>query len=89
MLYGFLLWIALTLVVLGMVAYRYMVSRREDDVLHLADSEAPMIAEQQMLSMRLSRLDEWKRRLTWVNVVFGLGLGLLFARDALKTSGLL
>jgi len=89
MLYAFLLWTVLTLVVLGLVVYRYLVSRREDDMLHLAEAEAPLIAQQQMLSTRLNRLDDWKRRLTLVDVVFGLGLALLFARNALKTSGLL
>lgn len=89
MLYGFLLWTALTLVVLALVSYRYVISRREDDTLHLADAEAPLVAEQKALAARLGRLDEWKRRLTVVDLVLGLGLAALFVRNALRGSGLL
>ena len=89
MLYGFLLWIALTLVVLGLIGYRNLISLKEDDTVHLADSEAPLIAEQAVMVARLSRLDQWRQRLTLVDVVFGLGLAVVFVRDALKDSGLL
>lgn len=89
MLYGFLLWIVLTLVVLGIIGYRHLISLKEDDIVHLAESEAPMVAEQQAMAARLGRLDHWSRRLTMVDVAFGLGLALVFALDALRRSGLL
>jgi len=89
MLYGFLLWIALTLAVLGLVAYRYFVSLKEDDLLHLADAEAPLIAEQNAMERRLSRIDHWRRQLTFVDVALGLCLGTVFVYDGLRRSGLL
>ena len=89
MIYAFSVWVTLTLVVLGLVAYRYFVSLKEDDIVHLADSEAPLIREQTALSSRLDRLDEWRRRLTLVDALFGLGLAAVFIRGALKGSGLL
>ncbi|MBY0507170.1 MAG: hypothetical protein K2X03_24865 [Bryobacteraceae bacterium] len=84
-----MIWIALTLVVLGMIAYRYFVSRQEDDTVHLADSEAPLIAEQQHMVARLNKLDLWKRRLTVADVVLGAGLATVFVVNALRGSGLL
>ena len=89
MLFGFLVWVALTLTVLGLIAYRYFVSLKEDDILHLADAEAPLIPQQNAMAAKLGRLDQWSRRLTMVDVVFGLALAAFFVRDALRGSGLL
>ncbi len=88
MLYGFLVWIALTLTVLGLIAYRHFVALKEDDLLHLADAEAPLIPQQNAMVIRLGRLDRWSRHLTAIDVVFGLGLGALFVYDGLRKSGL-
>lgn len=89
MLYGFLVWVALTLVVIGIYTYRYIVSLKEDDILHLAETEAPLIIEQNALDARLSRLDRWARQLTMVDVGLGALLAAVFGFNALRGSGLL
>ncbi len=88
MLYGFLVWIALTLTVMGLIAYRYFVALQEDDTVHLADSEAPLIAQQTAMAAKLGRLDKMSRQLTLVDVAFGFVLGTVFVYDALRKSGL-
>jgi len=89
MLYGLSLWIALTVVVMALFAYRFFVSLREDDTVHLADSEAGMIGQQAVLAARLSRIDRLRNALTVVDVVFGLGLLGGFVYQGLHSSGLL
>ena len=88
MLYGFLVWIALTVTVMGLIAYRYFVALQEDDTVHLADSEAPLITQQNVMAAKLGRLDKLSRQLTLVVVAFGFVLGTVFVYDALRKSGL-
>lgn len=88
MLYGFFLWIALTVTVMGLVAYRYFVAMKEDDTVHLADAEAPLIAEQNAMAARLGRLDKLSRQLTLVDVAFGIVLGTVFIYNSLRNLGL-
>lgn len=88
MLYGFLVWIALTVTVMGLIAYRYFVALQEDDTVHLADSEAPLITQQNAMAAKLGRLDKLSSQLTLVVVAFGFVLGTVFVYDALRKSGL-
>ena len=88
MLYGFLVWIALTVTVMGLIAYRYFVALQEDDTVHLADSEAPLITQQNVMAAKLGRLDKLSSQLTLVVVAFGFVLGTVFVYDALRKSGL-
>lgn len=89
MMYGVSLWIALTLVVMALFAYRFFVARREDDTVHLADGEAPLIVEQSALASRLERIDRLRNTLTFVDLAFGIMLLAVFAYNALRTSGLI
>jgi hypothetical protein len=89
MIYGVSLWIALTLIVLGLFAYRYFVALKEDDTVHLADSEAGMISQQTALAAQLSRIDRLRRTLTFVDLAFGLGLASVFLYGAMRDSGLI
>ena len=89
MIYGFSLWVALTVVVMAMFAYRFFIARREDDTVHLADGEAPLIREQTVLAARLDRIDRLRKTLTAVDLAFGLALFAVFAYNSLLASGLL
>jgi hypothetical protein len=89
MLYGFTLWIALTLVVMGLFAYRFFLARNEDDTVHLADGEAPMIQQQSVLATRLDKVDRLRNTLGFVDVAFGLVLLAIFSYNALRASGIL
>ena len=88
MLYGFFVWIALTATVMGLIAYRYFVALAEDDNVHLADSEAPLIAQQTAMAVKLDRIDKLSRQLSLLALGFGLVLGTVFAYDALQKLGL-
>ena len=87
MLYGLFVWIALTATVMGLIAYRYFVALKEDDTVHLADSEVPLIAQQNAMAARLGRIDKLSRQLTLLALGFGLVLGTVFAYNALQKLG--
>lgn len=89
MIYGFSLWIALTLVVMALFAYRFFLARNEDDTVHLADGEVPMIQEQNALATRLARVDRLRNTLGYLDLAFGLVLLAIFSYNALRTSGLI
>jgi hypothetical protein len=64
-------WGALTTAVLGMIFYRRLVARNEDDSLHL---EGNIPASQAALAHRLESIDRWGKTLTVVVVVYALAL---------------
>jgi hypothetical protein len=68
-------WAALCAVVVALAGYRRVLSRREDDRIHLAASELSEIFTQQEVADRISRVDRWGIGLTVVLAVYGLILG--------------
>jgi|HubBroStandDraft_6_1064221.scaffolds.fasta_scaffold2279901_1 hypothetical protein len=67
-----LIWLAITSVVCGLAAYRKLVARNEDDILHVRDSEAGKIAQQSAMAIRLNQVDNWGKTLTVVAFVSGV-----------------
>jgi hypothetical protein len=68
------IWGGLALAVLVLAMARRWVSRREDDTVHLADSEAPLVQQQASVATVLSRLDRWGKSLTMIVLLYGLAL---------------
>lgn len=68
------IWLAIASIVLGLAAYRKLVARNEDDILHVRDSEEGKIAQQSAMANRLDRVDKWGKALTAVAFVFGVCL---------------
>jgi len=64
------LWVLLTLVVLALIAYRKMVSVKEDETLHLGDAMAS--TQQISVAHKLEQIDKWGKLLTVIALVFGL-----------------
>ena len=64
------LWALLALVVLALIAYRKIVSLKEDDTLHLGNALAS--TEQVFVAHKLDQIDKWGKLLTVVALVFGL-----------------
>jgi hypothetical protein len=64
-------WILLAAVVIGLALYRKLVSRGEFDVLHVRDSEAELIPQQQFVARRLDWIDHWGKLLTVATLVYG------------------
>lgn len=82
MMYLFLLWVALGAVVAGIAIYRKMISREEDDAIHLNAVAEGAIQHQTVLAGKLNSIDRWGKTLTAVEVVFGVALGLFWLYKA-------
>jgi hypothetical protein len=67
-------WGGLFLAVLALAAARKWISRREDDMVHLADGELPLVQQQASVATTLSRVDLWGKVLTVIVVVYGLAI---------------
>ena len=59
-----------------MIAWRKVVSRQEDDSLHVLDGGA--VTHQVDVTHKLDVIDKWGKILTVVTVVYGLILGALY-----------
>ncbi len=73
-----LTWAVLTAGVVSLAVYRGVLARGECDVLHIRESEMPMVPQQAAFAKRLDRLDYWGKVLTIASVSFGVLLGALF-----------
>lgn len=69
-----MVWAALTLVVISLGVARRVAARKDDEYVHLADAELAAIPHQVALANKLERIDTWGKRLTIVDVAFGLVL---------------
>jgi hypothetical protein len=72
------IWACLVMIVLGLAAYRKMVSLHEDDFIHVAEGEAKAIPQQIAVAHKLEVLDHWGKILTIVAAVSGLLLGCVY-----------
>jgi len=72
MLTMFLIWAALATVVLGLAAWRKLVSRNEDDFIHVNDVK--LNARQSEVAHTLDSIDRWGKILTIVVAAYGLVL---------------
>ena len=64
--------IAMTAVVLVLAAWRKLVARNEDDLVHLADGAEPLIANQQKTEHSLGMIDRLGKILTVATVAYGV-----------------
>lgn len=70
------LWIVLALAVIAMIAWRKVVSRQEDETLHVMDVGA--VTHQVDVAHKLDVIDKWGKILTAITVIYGLLLGALY-----------
>jgi len=70
------LWALLAIVVLVLIAYRKIVSTKEDETIHLGSGSEGVPAQQVVIAHKLDVIDKWGKLLTVVTVAYGL---LLFA----------
>ena len=69
-----ILWAVMAIVVLLLAGYRKIVAMREDDLVHLSDSEAPLIQQQNVVAHKLDVIDRWGKTLTAIAAAYGLVL---------------
>ena len=65
-----IVWALLTVAVITLALYRKFATRNEDDFVHLADAEAPVISQQVTVARKLEKIDFWGKTLTVVDVAF-------------------
>jgi hypothetical protein len=70
------LWIVMAIVVIVMIAWRKVVSRQEDETLHVMDTGA--VTHQVDVAHKLDVIDKWGKILTAVTIVYGLVLAALY-----------
>jgi len=76
-----------TLLVLSVAAlfiWRKMVSRDEDDNLHVLH-QTSAVAQQEVVSHKLDIIDKWGKILTVVTVVLGLVIGAVYVYNSFLT----
>lgn len=69
------IWACLAMAVLGLALYRKLVTRNEDDFVHVADGEANLIPQQIATAHKLDVIDRWEKILLIVVIVAGVLLG--------------
>jgi hypothetical protein len=72
-------WIVVACAVTGLAVYRKLVSTREDDRLHVRESETGCVSQQAAIAHRLDLLDRWGKSLTVVALVYGLLLAIVYS----------
>jgi hypothetical protein len=72
------LWVALALVVIGLLVYRRFVSAGEDDLIHVSEAGGPVVSQQEAIAHRLDQIDKWGKILTASTVVYGAILGAVY-----------
>lgn len=68
------IWVVMALILVALALYRKLVSRRGDDILHVRDSEMPLISDQVVIGKRLDWIDRWGKVATMVLIVYGLAI---------------
>jgi hypothetical protein len=69
------LWMILSVVVMGLIAYRKWIAKDEDDSLHVMDAEVGIVARQEIVGRKLESIDRWGKALTAIALVYGLFVG--------------
>ena len=72
------LWMILSLTVIGLLVYRKWVSREEDDSLHVLEAEASVVMRQAALAPKLQAIDRWGKALTVIALLYGLLVGVAY-----------
>jgi hypothetical protein len=62
--------------VIVLIAWRKVVSRGEDETLHVMDTGA--VSHQVDVAHKLDAIDKWGKTLTVITVVYGLALGAFY-----------
>lgn len=86
MLILWIIWAALTMVVIMLALFRKFSTRKDDVYVHLADAEAPVISEQLTVARKLEKIDYWGKTLTVVDVAFLVVLIGIVCFNAWRTS---
>jgi hypothetical protein len=71
-------WAILAVIVLALALYRNLMALHEDDNLHIATGEEPLIPQQLAFYRVMGRIDRWGEALTAITVAGGLVLAAIY-----------
>lgn len=71
-------WCALVVVVLALALYRWMITEKEDDTIHVSDADGAVLSQQMAIAKKLDALDRWGKILTVLAVLYGLALAVWY-----------
>jgi len=77
-LFSIAIWAVLSVGLLALIVYRRILASSESDILHIRDSEFPLIPQQAAFARRVERVDFWGKLLTVVTICYGLILCAVF-----------
>ena len=72
------IWAVLAIAVVALVIWRKTVSDSEDDVIHVQEAEAGMLAQQAAVAQKLEVIDRWGKIFTALAILYGVFLGGLY-----------
>ena len=84
--FALVVWLAIASAVVGLAVYRKLISRNEDDSLHMGPGDSARIAEQVALAHRLDSVDKWGKTLTVIAVALGVVLVAVAVYEAWASS---
>jgi len=80
-------WLVLTAVLIALAIYRRILTRGEYDVLHIRESEFPLVPQQAAFARRVDTVDFWGKLLTAVSAGYGFALvAILFYQVWIQTN---
>jgi uncharacterized membrane protein len=72
------LWMVVAVVVIGLILYRAWIARREDDTLHVHQSEIGLVSQQATTAQKLESIDRWGQTLTVIALLYGLAMAVAY-----------
>ncbi len=67
-------WAVLATIVVALAIYRRRIYMKSDEMVHLMDAEAPLVAGQATAAKRLEKLDLWGKILTGLVILYAVGI---------------
>lgn len=67
-------WAVLATIVVALALYRRRIYMKSDEIVHLMDAEAPLVAGQATAAQKLEKLDRWGKILTAVVILYAVGI---------------
>jgi len=84
--FALVVWLAIASAVVGLAVFRKLISRNEDDSLHVGSGDGARVAEQAALAHRLDVVDKWGKTLTVIAAATGVVLVAAAVFEAWRSS---
>lgn len=68
------IWAVLATIVVFLAAYRRSIRLKADELLHVLDTEAPLVSNQAVVAKRLEKVNRWGKILTALVILYALAV---------------